>query len=60
MEYGQWRMNCAEKTEEKVLKTVDRILEDSNGRLYSQELDDLKDCIHILAMLHPGMALNAK
>lgn len=52
MEYGQWRMNCAEKTEEKVLKTVDRILEDSNGRLYSQELDDLMDCWKILCMIH--------
>lgn len=61
MEFKEWRQNMAEKSEEKVLKTMGKILEDSHDcRLYSQDLDDLKDCVHILAMLHPGMALNGK
>lgn len=50
MEFTEWRNRAAEKTEEKVLRTVDHILEESNGHLDSEELDDLKDCWKILCM----------
>lgn len=51
MEYNEWRANSAEKTEEKALKTLDKILdENSNCRLYSQDLDDVKDCLKIISM----------
>lgn len=50
MEFTEWRNRAAEKTEEKVLKTVDHIIEESNGHLDSEELDDLKDCWKILCM----------
>ena len=58
MEFAQWRVNCAEKTEEKVLKTIDKIMDDSNGRLYSQDLDDIKDCWEILGEIHPNMHMD--
>ena len=50
MEFTEWRHNAAEKTEEKVLKTIDKILEDyeGNSRLGSQAIDDLMDCFKIL------------
>lgn len=51
MEFTEWRTRAAEKTEEKVLKTVDHILEESNGHLDSDELDDLKDCWKILCLV---------
>ena len=51
MEFTEWRTRAAERTEEKVLKTVDHILEESNGHLDSDELDDLKDCWKILCMV---------
>ena len=50
MEFTEWRKRAAEKTEEKALKTVDHILEESNGHLDSNELDDLKDCWKIICM----------
>lgn len=50
MEFTEWRNRAAEKTEEKTLKTIEHILEDSNGHLDSQELDDLKDCWKIICM----------
>ena len=45
MEYKEWRQNAAEETEERVLKTIDKILDDNEGssRLHAQELDDLLD-----------------
>ena len=62
MEYKEWRQNMAEKTEERVLRTVDSILHDNEGsiRLHAQELDDLLDCWKILCHMHPGMAMNNK
>ncbi len=50
MEFTEWRKRAAEKTEEKALKTVDHILEESNGHLDTNELDDLKDCWKIICM----------
>ena len=50
MEYKEWRQNAAEETEERVLKTIDKILDDNEGssRLHAQELDDLLDCWKIM------------
>lgn len=48
MEYTEWRMRCAHKSEEKCLKTIEHIMDESNGHLDGNELDDLKDCWNIL------------
>ena len=55
MEYKEWRQNAAEETEERVLKTIDKILDDNEGssRLHAQELDDLLDCWKIMCHMHP-------
>lgn len=62
MEYKEWRHNMAESTEHRVLKTIGKILEENEGscRLHAQDLDDLRDCWKILAMLHPNMAMTLK
>ena len=62
MEYKEWRQNMAESTEHRVLKTIGKILEENEGscRLHAQDLDDLRDCWKILAMLHPNMAMTLK
>lgn len=62
MEFKEWRMNAAEETEERVLKTIDEILEDNEGssRLHSQDLDDLMDCWKILCLMHPNMPMSTK
>lgn len=53
MEYKEWRANSAEETEEKALKTLNKILEENRDcRLYSQDLDDVKDCLKIISMCH--------
>lgn len=56
---NEWKKRCAEKSVEKVLKTIDHIMDDSNGHLDDTELDELKDCWKILCMAWPhanGMA----
>lgn len=62
MEYKEWRNNMAECTEKRVLETIGKILEGNEGscRLHAQELDDLRDCWKIIAMLHPNMAMSLK
>ena len=62
MEYKEWRNNMAESTEKRVLKTIGKILEENEGscRLHAQDLDDLRDCWKIIAMLHPNMAMSLK
>lgn len=47
-DYTEWKKRCAEHTMEKVLKTVDHIMEESNGHLDDCELDELKDCWKII------------
>ena len=51
-EYLAWKKKCAERTTEKVLKTIDSIMEDSNGHLDHDDLDRLKDCWKILHCIH--------
>ena len=65
MEYKEWRQNAAEETEERVLKTIDKILDDNEGssRLHAQELDDLLDCWKIMCHIlltqkHPPPGAN--
>lgn len=67
MYYAEWEKHCCDRTCEKVLKTIDHILENSNSHLDSQELDDLKDCWMILHYTHhqccggePSVAVLAK
>lgn len=62
MQYTEWRHNAAEKTEEMVLKTIDKIIEDysSSSRLSSTALDDLLDCWKILCKLTPGEKMLTK
>lgn len=49
--HTEWKMRMADRTCEKVLKTIDQIMEDSNGHLDGDELDRLKDCWKILHCL---------
>ena len=62
MEYKEWRQNAAEEPEERVLKTIDKILDDNEGssRLHAQELDDLLDCWKIMCHMHPNMPMSNK
>lgn len=51
MEFTEWRNRAAEKTEERVLKTMNHILDEASGHLDGQELDDMKDCWKILRLI---------
>lgn len=50
--YDDWKARAMERSCEKVLKTVDHIIDEANGHLDSNELDDLKDCFKILHCIH--------
>ena len=48
MEYMEWKKRLTDKTCEKVLKTIEHILDDADKWLSDAELDELKDCYKIL------------
>lgn len=51
-DYSAWKKHCAEHTCDKVLKTIDHIIDEANGHLDGEELDRLKDCWKILHYVH--------
>lgn len=47
-DYAEWKKRCAEHTMERVLKTIDHIMDDADNHLDGEELDRLKDCWEII------------
>lgn len=48
---NEWKMKLLDKTCDKVLRTIDHILEEADSHLDDDELDMLKDCWKILHCL---------
>lgn len=54
-DYMEWKRRMAEKTAEKVLKTIDHVLDDADSHLTMVELDELKDCWKVLCKVMEAM-----
>lgn len=54
-DYTEWKKRVAERTCEKVLKTIEHVLDDADTHLDMVELDELKDCYKVLHLMHEAM-----
>lgn len=54
-DYMEWKKRMADKTAEKVLKTIDHVLDDADSRLTMVELDELKDCWKLLCKVSEAL-----
>lgn len=54
-DYVEWKRRMAEKTMEKVLKTIDHVLDDADSYLNMVELDELKDCWKLLCKVNEAL-----
>lgn len=54
-DYMEWKKRMAEKTAEKVLKTIDHVLDDAGSHLTMVELDELKDCWKLLCKVSEAL-----
>lgn len=54
-DYMEWKRRMAEKTMEKVLKTIDHVIDDADSYLTMVELDELKDCWKLLCKISEAM-----
>lgn len=55
VDYTEWKKRVAERTCEKVLKTIEHVLDDADKHLDMVELDELKDCYKVLHLMHEAI-----
>lgn len=52
MKYEEWLTNVSESTLKKLLKTVDKIVDEADDRMSSTDIDNVKDCFNAISMIH--------
>ena len=52
MKYEEWLQSTCQDAMKKLLRTVDKIIDEADDKLTGTEIDHMKDCFNAISMTH--------
>ena len=52
MKYEEWLQSTCQDAMKKLLRTVDKIVDEADDKMTGTEIDHIKDCFNAISMIH--------